>query len=29
MMVRFMPFVGEDDGRKGIVTGEVDLGRAR
>jgi hypothetical protein len=27
-VVRFVPFVGDDDGRKGVVTGEVDLRRA-
>jgi hypothetical protein len=27
-VVRFVPFVGKEDDRKGIVTGEVDLKRA-
>jgi hypothetical protein len=28
-VVRFVPFVGDDDGQEGVVTGEVDLGHAR
>jgi hypothetical protein len=26
-LVRFVPFVDVEDGQKGVVTGEVDLGR--
>jgi hypothetical protein len=27
-VVRFVPFVGDEDGRKDVVTGEEDLKRA-